>query len=166
LSAQSPPVSHPASQRKGTSSPLPWLRTMRPPLRVDATFVARRLHSYRAGSDSLKLHYGTAPPLAPFRDQVVEARLRREQPFLETGPGSLLQPLPFFDWHQNGGLDSPPGNDLRSLLDGCIQKLTKTRFRVLHLPRSQASPPRLGSIILTSHLPSQLRLRGNMIEVA
>src|ERR1035438_9394073 len=113
---------------------------MRLRLRADATFETLRLRSYRAGIDSLKLHYGTAAPLPPLRNQIVEARLGSEQPFLQAGPGSLLQPLPFFDRHHDGSLNSTAGHNLRALLDGRIQELAETRFCVLHLPGSQISP--------------------------
>ena len=89
------------------------------------------------------------------------ASLGCEQPLLQAGPGSLLEPLSFFDRHQNRGLHSAPRNHLWTLLDGCIQELAEARLRVLYLPRSQDAPSCFIFIVLTSQMTSQLIRSGN-----
>src|SRR5450759_1703858 len=111
---------------------------MRPLRRADAVFGARRRRWCPAGICSLELQQGTSPQIAALGNQVLKASFGSEQQGFEAGTGSPLQSVPFLDRHQNGGFNSATGNDLWALLDGRIQKLTKPRFRVLHLPRSQA----------------------------
>ena len=130
-----------------------------PALSIQAIGRPTRARKCRAITYSLELHYGTVPPDSAFADNVVEARFGCEQPFLETRPGSSLEPFPFFDRHQNGGLNSSSGDELRSLFDGRIQQFTEARLSVLHLPRSHVPPLHTSSfIILTTQISSQLRL--------
>jgi hypothetical protein len=118
---------------------------------------------FAATIDSLKFHHRTTAPLtsflAPVKDHTVEARFGRKQPFLETGPDSILQPLPFFDRNQNGDLNSAARYHLRTLQNGRVHQFSETRLRVFHPPRSQASPPCHYSIIMTSRIASDALLR-------
>src|SRR5205807_2498811 len=113
-SARSPPAVRPESRRRGITFLLPWRRTKPPQLRADAACAFRKSRLYQVGIDSLKLHYGAATQMAPSRNQVIEARLGCEQPFFQARPRRLLEPLPFLDRDQNGGLNSAAGDHLRS----------------------------------------------------
>ena len=48
--------------------------------------------------------------------------------------GSLLQTVPFPNRYEDGGFNSPAGNDLGALLNGGIQEFAEPGFRILHLP--------------------------------
>jgi hypothetical protein len=104
---------------------------------VNVAFAQGLLNGGEIHNQTVILHelqYGTAAPLALSRDQVVEAGFGCEQPFFEAGPGGPFEPFPFFDRHQNSGLNSAAGNNLRTLLDGRVQELAKARLCILYLP--------------------------------
>ena len=46
----------------------------------------------------------------------------------------MRQAAPLGDCYQYGSFDAVSGHHLRPIAEACFEKLTESRFRVLHLP--------------------------------
>src|ERR1035438_3455482 len=70
------------------------------------------------GEDTCSLDLPRTPPAKPAArwNQVLESRVGREQQRLNIGRCGAIQQPPFFDRHQHSRFDTPPRNDLRTLL--------------------------------------------------
>lgn len=85
------------------------------------------------------------------RERII-ARMRRKQKAFQPGPGQLLQSAPLRDRHQNGGLLTAPGYDLRPVRQARVNELAEPRLGVLNLPCPGHGFPAL--IMLTIYMTS------------
>ena len=79
------------------------------------------------------------PGSAARRDEVVGARIVREQEILNIRPRVAGQSTPFCKRDQNSRLHASLGDDLRTIPLASDQQFAEARFRILHRPSLHAT---------------------------
>ena len=74
------------------------------------------------------------------RDRQLKPRLACKKKILERRSSSLLQPPPLVDRHQDGGLNTPLRDYLRTLRNAFFQQLAKSGLCFLHRPTHCRNP--------------------------